>query len=472
MESESTPIPAGEIGTVLKSRLNDANLSVKILCLNIVSKIASGMGSAFQAHARVLATPVANVLADQKVTTRNAALATLGDMADAAGGPDSLIAGFATSLENNNPSLRSSVLGFVVAQLQKEAVPQGLDLSPLIPVTLASVEDRSADVRKAAQALLPFMVSLMGFGEMSDRVAALKPASRNTIMPMIEKARSTMAVPTKTATKAASASLPQPPPMKASTRPAALTKTIPTPLASTAAPTPSSPRVKSALAPPVRATGMAMKASALRASSLKQPSEEMISTLPKPAVRSRYSIARPSQPPPSDMYNNGDGRILPVKREPPFITANMEPKAMRAKRDLAKWSFETNSPSQLLDYLQRQMEGHASPEFVANLFSSDRLAEKDHMTGLATLDDFYAAASDKNEFDLAEDMLEEIRLANMDLALKYVAIRLQEGSTQMILKCLDIILHIIENVNKSEHRGFSEAEINVFLPALIRKVSS
>lgn len=143
---------------------------------------------------------------------------------------------------------------------------------------------------------------------------------------------------------------------------------------------------------------------------------------------------------------------------------------MRAKRDLAKWSFETNQPSQLLDYLQRQMEGHATAELVANLFSNDRQAEKDHMTGLATLDDFYSDSNGKNEFAIAADILEETRLANMDLPLKYVAIRMQEGSTTTILKCLDIILHIIESVNKSENQGFSEAEINVFLPALIRKV--
>ncbi|KAI5453121.1 hypothetical protein NCC49_006149 [Naganishia albida] len=459
----------GEIGTVLKNRLNDANLSVKILCLNIVSKIASAMGTAFQAHARVLATPVANVLADQKVTTRNAALATLGDMADAADGLDSLITGLATSLENNNPLLRSSVLGFVVAQLQQEPTEQMVDLSPLVSVTLSSVEDRSADVRKAAQALLPFLVSLIGFAEMSDRVGALKPASRNTIMPMIEKARSTITAPAKTALKAAPASAPPPSAPKASIRTSTLIKPIPATLASTTAPLPSSPRVKSSLAP-VRATGMAMKASALRASSLKQPSDEMISTMPKPIARSRYSIARPSQPPSSDVYNNGEGHSTPTKRDPPFMAANMEPKAMRAKRDLAKWSFDTNSASQLLDYLQRQMEGHASQELMANLFSTDRLAEKDHMTGLATLDDFYACQGQQNEYDLAEDILDEIRLANMDLALKYVAIRLQEGSTQMILKCLDIVLHIIENVNKSEHGGFSEAEINVFLPALVRKL--
>lgn len=143
---------------------------------------------------------------------------------------------------------------------------------------------------------------------------------------------------------------------------------------------------------------------------------------------------------------------------------------MRAKRDLAKWSFETNSPGQLLDYLQRQMEGHVSPELIANLFSNDRLAEKDHMAGLTTIDEFYTGSEGRNDFAVADDMLEEIRLANMDLALKYVAIRMQEGSTTTILKCLDIILHIIENVNKSENQGFSEAEINVFLPALIRKV--
>ncbi|KAJ9096595.1 hypothetical protein QFC19_007128 [Naganishia cerealis] len=464
----------GEIGTVLKTRLNDANLSVKILCLNIVSKIATGMGPDFQTHARSLASPVASVLADQKITTRNAALETLGVMAEAARGLDGMVIGFATSLENNNPLLRSSLLDFIVSQLEKENAPTPADLSPLITATLSSIEDRSADVRKPALALLPHLVNNLGFAEVSDKVASLKPASRNTIMPLLEKTRSASLSSIQTKSALGATNLPstqsapavKPParlPIKASSSSGAGTPALAAP---------GSPRVRAPVVPPPRATGMAMKASALRASSLKPPSDENFNALPRPVARSRLSVVRPpgslSWEP--ALRSNFESQQVPVKQEPPFSTAIMEPKAMRAKRDLAKWSFDTNNPNQLLDYLQKQMEGHVSGDLVANLFSNDRLAEKDHMSGLTTLDEFYTASSVGNVYGIADDILEEIRHANMDLALKYTAIRMQEGSTQMILKCLDIILHIVENVNKSEHRGFSDAEINVFLPALIRKL--
>lgn len=426
------------------------------------------MGSPFQAHARSLASPVASVLADQKVTTRNAALETLNVMAEAAEGLDSMIPGFAASLDNNNPLLRSSLLGFVVAQLQKENLSPPADLSPLIAVTLSSLEDRSADVRKPAQALLPLLVDMVGFAEVSDKVSNLKPASRNTIMPLLEKARSA-SLSSKTAKSATvGTSLPAVQSMSVLKPPARTTLK-----ATSALVAPGSPRVKAPLAPPpTRATGMAMKANALRASSMKQPSDENLNALPRPAARSRLSI-RPSTGIISEPISrsNVDKQELPSNKESPFSTVNMEPKAMRAKRDLAKWSFDTNNPNQLLDYLQKQMEGHVGNDLVTDLFSNDRLAEKDHMSGLTILDEFFTVSSDGNVYGIADDILEEIRHANMDLALKYAAIRMQEGSTQMILKCLDIIFHIVENVNQSEHRSFSDAEINVFMPALIRKVS-
>ncbi|KAJ9121720.1 hypothetical protein QFC22_002341 [Naganishia vaughanmartiniae] len=464
----------GEIGTVLKNRLSDANLSVKILCLNIVSKIAVGMGLAFQAHARSLSSPVASVLADQKVTTRNAALETLGIIAEVAEGLDCMIAGFATSLENNNPLLRSSLLGFVVAQLQKEGVSPPADLSPLIPVTLSSIEDRSADVRKPAQALLPLLVAIVGFAEVSDKVANLKPASRNTIMPLLDKARSA-SLSAKSAKSAPEGNgLPQTQSTSLMKAPARTAAKASSGLIAGALPTaaPGSPRVRAPLAPPpARATGMAMKANALRASSLQQSSDDNLIALPRPAARSRLSI-RPSTGIISEptARSSVERKEASSNKETPFSTVNMEPKAIRAKRDLAKWSFDTNNPNQLLDYLQKQMEGHVNADLVANLFSNDRLAEKDHMSGLTTLDEFYTASSDGNVYGIADDILEEIRHANMDLALKYTTIRMQEGSTQMILKCLDIILHIVENVNQSEHRSFSDAEINVFMPVLIRKL--
>ena len=54
----------GEIGQILKARVTDTNKAVQLLALDVVGRIATGMGKPFEKHTRIFALPVATVLSD------------------------------------------------------------------------------------------------------------------------------------------------------------------------------------------------------------------------------------------------------------------------------------------------------------------------------------------------------------------------------------------------------------------------
>ena len=143
--------------------MGDTNLAVKMLALGIITKIAIGMGQPFEKHTRILTAAVASVCADQKLTTRAAGVATLGAMADAAGGLDSMYGGLGTALESPNPALRASVLGWMAERMTGDENAVSGDMSPLAAPILSCLEDRNGDVRKGAGAILPFVVASAGY---------------------------------------------------------------------------------------------------------------------------------------------------------------------------------------------------------------------------------------------------------------------------------------------------------------------
>ena len=63
------------------------------------------------------------------------------------------------------------------------------DLSACVPYLFAALEDRTPEVRKAAQeATLAFMIHL-GYDNLSRNAAKLKPASKNIVQAHLEKVR-------------------------------------------------------------------------------------------------------------------------------------------------------------------------------------------------------------------------------------------------------------------------------------------
>jgi cytoskeleton-associated protein 5 len=453
-------IVLGEVGGVLKKAMADTNLSVKMLALGIISKIAIGMGQPFDKHTRLLTAPVASVCADQKATTRSAAMSTLSAMANACAGLDSMYPGLATSLETNNPALRSSVLGWMGERLLAESPSSGADLAPLAAPIISCLEDRNGDVRKGAGSVLPFVVASAGFDYVMEQTSSLKPASRAIIIPLINNARGSAAAPGQVAPAPAAAHA-----KAAASAPAV--KTVKAQVANRSAPGSPAYAAAPSIKPPARS--LAMKALSLAPATRPTSNpggDERPTGLPKPKTMARPASAASHQP---STASSATFASASTSRVAPFITTAPEPRLARQKKDSNRWILEASPKADLTEYLQSQMEPHVVPELFTQLFSKDHRAEEDYMAALSSLSESY---SDKaaTTYHLPEDEMATLQLANVDLALKYAAIKLLSNNTQMANRCLEVIAHVVETIQRMNER-FSDAEAKLFVPALIFKVS-
>jgi cytoskeleton-associated protein 5 len=188
MKGELLITVTGEIGSILKARVVDSNKAVQALALDIVSRIATGMGKPFEKHLRLLLVPVATVLSDQKANVRTLALNALTAMATACEGIDAMAGGLGTALETQNPVQRASILNWAVGWFKDHESP-GVDLSSWTTTVLSCLDDRNSDVRKGAQAILPALIGSVGFDEVIRQTNSLKPASRSTVVPLVQAAR-------------------------------------------------------------------------------------------------------------------------------------------------------------------------------------------------------------------------------------------------------------------------------------------
>lgn len=464
----------GEIGGVLKKAMADTNLSVKLLALGIISKISIGMGQPFDKYLKLLAPAVASVCADQKVTTRTAALNTLTAMADSVGGLDGFYGGLGAALETANPALRSSVLGWLAERLQSEPPSPSADMSPLAGPVIHCLEDRNGDVRKGAAAVLPFIVSSAGFDYVMDQTASLKPASKATIVPLINNARAN-APPSAVSSLRAPAA-----PASKST---VATKIV-------AASTPSIARVRvgatrTAPGSPVTAAGPSLpKPSGVPARSLAMkalssvPSSRPLSSLnhsddrPSGLPKSRMALPRPISATSQAAPSSAASSLPSTSKIIPFLNGASEGRAARLKRDTARWVLDPSpkASADLYEYLHHQMESQVAPELLSLLFSKDHRAEEDFMAGLAIIRELYDQQT-CGSFGLDDHEIESRQLANVDMALKYAALKLLVNNTQLANRCLEVITYVVKTMTRLNQR-FSDAEAKLFVPALVFKVRS
>ncbi|WVF67597.1 hypothetical protein IAT40_002355 [Kwoniella sp. CBS 6097] len=454
----------GEIGGVLKKAMADTNLSVKMLALGIISKIAIGMGQPFDKYLKLLTAPVASVCADQKATTRTTALATLTAMADAAGGLDGLFTGLGSSLESTNPLLRASVLGWLAERVKEDPPSPSADMSPMAGPIIRCLEDRNGDVRKGATAVLPFVVASAGFDYVMDQTTSLKPASKATIVPLINNARANGPA------KSEVASAPTAAPARATTTPAIsrVAKSSAGLRSAPGSPAPSAaPAVPRLTAAPGRSLAMRALSSvpSTRPTSSLSQGDERGSGLPK----SRLTAPRPASSA-SQGASAASSSALAPSRVIPFITSDLAPRTTRLKRDTARWVLDASSKTttDLNEYLHHQMEPHVAPELLSLLFSKDHRAEEDFMAGLSMIAEFYDDST-STSFGLEDDDVKALQLANVDLALKYSALKLLSNNTQLANRCLEVLSHVVELMPKNNER-FSDAEAKLFVPALVFKL--
>ncbi|WVR09378.1 hypothetical protein IAU60_006445 [Kwoniella sp. DSM 27419] len=443
----------------------DTNLSVKMLALGIISKVATGMGQPFDKYLKLLVAPVCSVCTDQKATARSAALATLSAMADATGGLDGMYFGLGASVETPNPVLRASVLGWLAERVKDDPPSSTADMSPLAGPIIRCLEDRNGDVRKGAGAVLPFVVASAGFDFVMDQTSSLKPASKATIVPLITAARSqaknSASAPAPTAATAVSAKPAGTPSISRVAKTGATARSAP------GSPAPRAPTIPKPSGVPARS--LAMKALSSVPTSRAIPAAQNGDERPSALPRSRMAPPRPvsvtSQAPSS-------ASSAAASRPAPFITSDPAVRTTRLKRDATRWLLDSSpkASADLNEYLQTQMEPHVAPELFSLLYSKDHRAEEDYMAALAMMSEFYddkAASS----FSMGDDEIRALQMANVDLALKYAALKLLGNNSQLVNRCLELISTVVELMTRNNER-FSDAEAKLFVPALIFKYTS
>jgi cytoskeleton-associated protein 5 len=421
----------GDLPSALKPRLADSNNVVKALALDVIARIASGMNKPFEKHVRVFTGPVAAVLADQKTNVRAAGLATLSAMAEACG-IDAMVPSLAGSLEQPNPALRKELLVWLEERLKDPSAAGTADLAPLATPLLSCLEDRNADVRKAAQGVLPTVVAVAGYDLVMDKTSQLKPASRSTVIPLIDAARG--AAPAVAAVAAASVAKPA-----GAARPASVLKQPPK-----------------------------LRRPASRADTASVASDDgPPTTVAKPRVAApRKSLASRPQ------------AVQPVAssstptREAPFRSSDAKGKHTRASKEQGhmKWVVEGAARPDQVENLHQQMGPHVSPELLGLLFSKDHHAERDYLAALSLIIDCANDPSvSTDRFDIAYEEMKARLTANADLIFKYVTVRLGDTSTTMTVKCLDVLDALIAILLDDAYR-LSDYEASSLLPSLIARV--
>ncbi|KAF8605244.1 ARM repeat-containing protein [Ceratobasidium sp. AG-I] len=445
----------GELAQVLKARVGDTNKAVQGLALDIIARISAAMNKPFERHCKLLTLPVATVLADQKPYIRALAVTTLSAMATACEGLEPMSGQLGTAMEAANPVQRGALLGWLGEWFKAHEPSPGLDLTSWASPIVLCLEDRNADVRKGAQAVLPVVISCAGYDYVLNQTGSLKPASRSTVLPLLQAARGSAPPP---------AAARAPPAAK----PAPKVATLKVPVAADSPPSsPASPAPKSAVSGRAPAGTnrrmMSLNANAARPDSRAELEERPGSSasvrapLKAGALKRPAAAAKPAAPAASSAV--------------PFISANMDAKNSRLAKDGTKWVIESGpTRKDLLEILQHQMEPHASKELLGYLFSHDHNAVNDFITGLGIMADAFAdAVSGDERLGLPMDNLKAILTANQDLVLKYASVRVHEPQPNLIVRCVDVVDQTLAFMSAEKYM-MSDAEALAFVPTYIHKL--
>lgn len=424
----------GEIGQVLKARVTDSNKVVQALALDIIARIATGMGKQFDRHARLFVLPVSTVLADQKASVRASALQTLTAIATACDSLEAMTSGIASGLETSNPVQKGALLHWLADWFKDHQISSHLDVNSWVGTVLSSLDDRNTDVRKGAQALLPALIACAGFDYVMQQTNSLKPASRSTAVPLIQAARPTTVQSAVQEEKERPKSIPAPPDDP-----------------------PDSPTVSS-VKPTNKLAGVRRKLPQ-GTNRPESTAEALPDAVPAKTTKMIGAVKRPGATTTQASPTQNRASNIAV-----FHSVNQDAKKARLNKDGQRWINDAGpTRKDLAELLQSQMEPHCSKDLIANLFSHDHNAVNDHIAGLTMICDFY------NDAIQGSAEQEATCLAVLDLPLKYVSIRAHEPQSNLTSKCLDVVETVLSFIRHASYQ-LNDTEAQCFVPTMIYKL--
>lgn len=192
-EAKAIQPSIGDLPGALQVCLQDANKGLVKQTLSVLQQLARGMGPGIKQHVRTLGLPLIAMLRDSKGSLRVAAFKTVEVWAEQTGLKDWLEADdddpSAEGSKENNVG-RQGLLGWLAEKLPSStSASASADLLRCVPHLYLNLEDRREEMRKAAYEALPFFLSHLGLEKMSEVAGKLKPASRDQVLVVLEKAK-------------------------------------------------------------------------------------------------------------------------------------------------------------------------------------------------------------------------------------------------------------------------------------------
>lgn len=399
----------GELAPALKGRLNDSNKILVQQTLTILQQLAMAIGPNIKQHVKNLGIPIITILGDSKNNVRAASLATVNAWIDQTGMKEWLEGeDLSEELKKENPFLRQELLGWLAEKLPTlRSVPS--DLGLCVPHLYSCLEDRNGDVRKKAQDVLPFFMMHLGFEKMAKATGKLKPASKDQVLVMLEKAKSNM--PAKPA-----------PPNKTSSRGVG------------AAPAKSQPA--SGFGEDSSSSTMETKVDAKKA--------KAGGTAPK-----TKGIQGKKVPSKSNLKEDDD-------RSGPVFTVVPNGKEQRMKDEkglkVLKWNF-TTPRDEYIEQLKTQMFSCVAKWLQDEMFHADF---QHHNKALSVMTEHLESEK-------------EGVISCLDLILKWLTLRFFDTNTSVLMKTLEYLKLLFTMLNEEEYH-LTENEATSFIPYLILKV--
>ena len=409
---------SGDLLPALKPRLADSNKNLAVQAVEICGLLAAAMGSSFEKYIRIVLPGVISNLNDNKTNVRAAGLKSL-DVFTQVVSLDCMMTTIGASLLPDSPNLRKDLLNWLADNASKAT--EKCDMNSLVTPLLSCLQDRSQEVRKAAQTIMPMVVRHVGYDHVREKCTDLKGAVAQSILPILDACREAGSVAAQTSASSLGSGKSPVSPQKSLKRPS---------------------------------TAQSSSASLSRAGSSRLVLKKKLTS----ASSSSASLAKESLEP-------------SVEAEPPVLTGDIRLKEKRSENDrgIQKWTFDAPR-KELIDLLRDQMEGNLSATIVRLLFSEDHHKEKDHIFGLSVLDEYLVQpelATERFSVDVIE--LKMRFVANSDLILKYLTIRFFDSNTSILLKVLDVVEHLFAVVD-DQGSHLLEYEAAAFLPFFINKV--
>ncbi|KAJ8298919.1 hypothetical protein KUTeg_022979 [Tegillarca granosa] len=400
----------GPLPEALKVRLGDSNKILVNTTIGICLTLAKNMGPHSKAHIKVIGPALIACLGDSKPNLRAAAVEALNAWVEHSKlTPLVEIEAFSDALKSENQNLRQELLGWLSEKLpDHKQLPA--EFKMCIPHLLSCLEDRNGEVRKKAQAaLVPFMIHT-GYDSVFKAASKLKPASKDQIVAILEKAKADLPAKQPKQKKAVAKSAPSASRDEVDADPEPVSK-------------PSRP-VSSA-------------------------SSDGGGGESKPAANKAPAKGKPKSAPPTSKKKKEEEDTGP----PMTLTVSKEQRFKDEKNmKVLKWNF-IEVRGEFVEQLKLQMEKNFSKGIMDQLFHSDF---KFHTKAIEQL-------------IKCLDILPNETVGNLDLILKWFTLRFYDTNPSMLNKALQYLSQLFNMLAGMDYH-LAELEASSFIPYLVIKV--